>query len=203
MSPVGLARLGARVLLLAGLAAVAFVAVTFVQVRLAAQRDHAPAADAIVVLGAAQWDGKPSPVLQARLDHAVELWRGGVAPVVVVTGGNQPGDRVTQGFAGYQELRDQGLPDEAIRVEVDGHDTYTELSAAANILRGEDLGLRVVLVTDPYHSLRAGGIGAEVGLSASVSPTDSSSSVRDLVRETAAVAAGRVVGFRRLSNWTS
>ena len=68
--------------------------------------------------GAAQWNGKPSPVLQARLDHAADLYQGGAAPVVVVTGGKQEGDVVTQGVSGYQYLRDRGLPDEVIKVEV-------------------------------------------------------------------------------------
>lgn len=179
-----------------------YVGVTFAQVWWASNQDEPDPADAIIVLGAAQWDGVPSPVLQARLDHAAELWRDGVAPVIVVTGGNQPGDRFTQGFTGYDELRGQGVPEGALRVEIEGEDTYTELSASANILRGEGLGDRVVLVSDPYHALRAELVAREVGLDAHVSPTSGEPTMPALARETAAVALGRVVGFRRLSNWT-
>lgn len=203
MTPLRLARWAVRLALIGASLLIVYLAVTFGQVWWASRQDDAPPSDAIVVLGAAQWDGKPSPVLQARLDHAVELWEQGVAPVIVVTGGNQPGDRFTQGFTGYDELKRQGVPEDAIRVEVEGHDTYTELSASANILRTEQLGERVVLVSDPYHAFRSQQIADEVGLDASVSPTDSGAPLESLARETAAVAVGRLVGFRRLSNWTS
>ena len=182
--------------------AVLYLGVTFVQVRLASGRDDRSPASAIVVLGAAQWNGRPSPVLAARLDHAAELYRTGVAPVIVVVGGKQEGDRVTQGLAGYRYLREQGIPEEALKVEVGGRDTYTELSATANILRDAGLGLDVVLVTSPYHALRAGGIGREAGLDPHVSPSADAGSVRAEVREALAVAAGRIVGYRRLSNWS-
>lgn len=192
-----LLRLGALVVALALL----YVGVTFGQVWWASRQDEPAVSSAIVVMGAAQWDGRPSPVLQERLDHAVELWREGYAPLVVVTGGNQAGDRFTQGMTGHAYLRQVGLPESAIRVEVAGTNSYQELSASAAILRGEGLSPEVVIVTDPYHSLRVSQIAGEVGLSASVSPTDAGSSVREMARETAAVAIGRVMGYRRLSNW--
>jgi uncharacterized SAM-binding protein YcdF (DUF218 family) len=192
----GLKLLAAVVALLA-----LYLGVTFVQVVLASGRDNRASADAIVVLGAAQWNGKPSPVLAARLDHAAELYRDGVAPVIVVVGGKQQGDRTTQGQAGYAYLRALGVPDEALKVEVGGRDTYTELSATANILRDAGMGTDVVLVTSPYHSLRAGGVAREVGLNPHVSPSGDGATVAANVRETAGVAAGRLVGYRRLSNW--
>lgn len=195
-----LRRLLKLLLALVGLA-VLYLGVTFVQVWLAARHDDRSPASAIVVLGAAQWNGKPSPVLAARLDHAAELYRAKVAPVIVVVGGKQEGDRVTQGLAGYRYLREQGIPDEALKVEVGGRDTYTELAATANILRSAGLGNDVVLVTSPYHALRAGGIAREVGLRAHVSPSSDASSFASYARETLAVAAGRIVGYRRLSNW--
>ena len=181
---------------------VAYLGVTFLQVWLAADDDAVGPADAVVVLGAAQWDGRPSPVFQRRLDHAAALWSAGVAPNIVVTGGKQSGDRVTQGFAAYDYLRRRGVPDAALLVEVNGTDTYTELSASAGILRAAGLGNQVVLVTDGYHALRTRLVAEEVGLAAGVSVASEGIRPAQLVRETAGVAAGRLVGFRRLSNWT-
>lgn len=180
---------------------VAYFAFTFVQVWWAAGRDDRSHADAIIVMGAAQWDGQPSPVFKARLDHAAELFEQGVAPVVIVTGGKQEGDRVTQGFAGLEYLMGLGVPEEAIKVEVGGTNSFEELSAASVILRDADLGARVLVVSDPYHSLRIRGIAGEVGMDAHVSPTDSSGSTRSYLRETLAVGLGRMVGYRRMANW--
>lgn len=196
-------RIVVRVVAVALAALTVYLAVTFFQVWKASRTDEAVAADAIVVLGAAQWDGKPSPVLKQRLDHAVDLYEQGIAPVIVVTGGKQSGDRVTQGFAAYQYLKEQGVPESALRVEVDGTNTYEELSASANILAAEGLGDRVVLVSDPYHLRRSILIADEVGLEAHGSPADTGSSVGSLARETVAVAVGRIVSFRRLANWLS
>jgi uncharacterized SAM-binding protein YcdF (DUF218 family) len=190
-------RIGAVVLALL----VVYVGVTFGQVWWASRQDDAAPASAIVVMGAAQWDGRPSPVLKARLDHAVELWEEGHADHIIVTGGKQVGDRVTQGFTGYDYLREQGVPEEVIRVEVEGTDSYEELSASAVILRNEGLAPEVLVVSDPYHALRVTQIADEVGLRAWVSPTESSTSLNSLARETLAVAAGRIVGYRRLSNF--
>jgi len=181
---------------------VGYVAVTFAQVWMASDRDHARASDAVVVLGAAQWNGQPSPVFQQRLDHAADLHQQGLAPVIVVTGGKQDGDLVTQGAAAYDYLRGLGIADEALLVEVDGTDTYTELAASAAILDAAGIGKQVLLVTDGYHSLRTSMIATEVGMDPAVSPASGGGGGAELVRETAAVAAGRMVGFRRLSNWT-
>ncbi|MFM8863142.1 MAG: YdcF family protein, partial [Acidimicrobiia bacterium] len=114
--------------------------------------------------------------------------------------GKQAGDRVTQGFAGYRYLRAKGVPEEAIRVEVDGTDSYSELSAAAAILR-RDRSDDVLIVTDPYHALRVEAIADEVGLRAHVSPTSTAGSPGQYLRETVAVALGRLVSFRRLAAW--
>ena len=184
-----------------GAVLVAYLAITFVQVWQAANTDEARPVDAIVVLGAAQYDGRPSPVLEARLDHALELYRAGYADLIVTTGANQPGDRFTQGFAGFEYLRNQGVPEDAILIVVDGTDTWEELSATANVLfqRGKS---SVLLVSDPYHNLRAKAIAEEVGLEAYASAADTGSSLRQLLRETAAVSVGRIIGFRRVSNLT-
>lgn len=185
-------------LLLSALLAV-YLVVTFVQVWSAARSDEAGPVDAIVVLGAAQYDGDPSPVLRARLDHAAELFREGHAPLVVVTGGKQEGDRVTQAAAGFLYLREQGIPEAAILLEVDGTSTYTELAATSRILRDRGLG-RVLMVSDAYHSARLLAIADEVGLDGAVSPTDTGYGATALVRETAALSLGRIVGFRRLDS---
>ena len=100
-----------------------YVVVTFVQVWAASRENQAGKAGAIVVLGAAQYNGRPSPVLAARLDHALDLYHDGVAPLIVVTGGRQQGDRFTEATTGYNYLRDHGVPDDAIRKEVQGRST--------------------------------------------------------------------------------
>jgi len=184
---------GAVVVALAGL----YVLVTFAQVWSTARSDQTGPADAIVVLGAAQYDGDPSPVLRSRLDHAAELYFADQARVIVVTGGNQAGDRFTQAGAGYRYLRALGVPDEALLLEVDGTSTYTELAATARFLRDRGMS-SVLMVSDGYHSARLLAIARELGLEAAVSPTTTGYGARSLVRETAAVAVGRLIGFRRL-----
>lgn len=194
-----------RVLWLAlGLVAVVvvYVGVTFVQVLSANGTDEPAPSDAIVVLGAAQYNGVPSPVFARRLDRAQELWTEGVAPLVVTTGSKQEGDVYTEGFAGYDYLRRAGLPESALVVVTDGASTWEQLSATARVLR--ERGLQsVVLVSDPYHVFRAAQMAKEVGLSPSSASTDGSSSLVQLVRETAAVSVGRVIGYRRVDNWLS
>lgn len=196
-----LAKWAVRIALGALALVVLYLGVTFAQVWFASRQDDSSPANAIIVMGAAQWNGVPSPVLRGRLDHAADLYARGVAPVVIVTGGKQAGDRVTQGYTGYEYLRSKGVPDEAIKVEVDGTNSFEELSASAGILRRAGLGTSVVIVTDPYHALRAGAIADEIGLQAHVSPTSGGGSLAQYGRETAAVAIGRVVSFRRLAAW--
>lgn len=189
-------------LVLAALALlVAYVVITFVQVYRAKDHDGARAADAIIVLGAAQYNGRPSPVLQDRLDHALQLYEAGLADTIVVTGGRQAGDRFTEATAGYNYLRDRGVPDEALLKEIGGTNTYESLAASARFLRDRDL-TSVVLVTDGYHAFRVGAIAAALGLDAAVSPTETRLSntdeLRQLARETLAVSVGRIIGWNRL-----
>jgi uncharacterized SAM-binding protein YcdF (DUF218 family) len=176
---------------------VLYLLVTFVQVWLTSRRDAAQSADAIVVLGAAQYDCEPSPVLAQRLDHAHGLYADGVADTIVVTGGKQSGDRCTEAESSANYLHDLGVPDGDLLREVDGRNSWESLAAAGHILRDRDL-TRVVLVTDGYHALRVEAIAEQLGLDASVSPSDRGGSLPDLLKETAAVAVGRVVGFDRL-----
>ncbi|MFN8016572.1 MAG: YdcF family protein [Acidimicrobiales bacterium] len=178
---------------------VLYVGGTFLQVWSASRQDHARKADAIVVLGAAQYNGKASPVLQARLDHALALYRRGLAPRIVVTGGRQAGDRFTEATTGYNYLRARGVPDSAIRKEVQGRTTYESVAATARFLRTEGVD-DVVLVSGPATAKRLAGIADDVGLDAAISPSIGTPSLRSLARETMAVSVGRLIGYRRLAN---
>lgn len=180
----------------------AYLTVTFLQVWRASSQDSSPRSDAIVVLGAAQYDGRPSPVLEARLRQALALYQRGVAPTIVVTGGRQSGDTFTEATAGYNWLRARGVPDEAIRKEVQGTNTFESLASTSRFLE-EEGAQEVVLVTDDYHALRVAGIADEVGLEPHVSTvSQEGASVTQLGRETLAVSIGRVTGYRRLTNIT-
>lgn len=180
---------------------VVYVAVTFVQVWQATDRDSHEPAQAIIVLGAAQYDGRPSPVLRGRLEHVLDLYEQGVAPTIVVTGGKRAGDRFTEAAAGFQFLREHGVPESAILREEYGLNTWNQLAAATRLLRVRGIE-DAVLVSDDYHAYRLDRIAHELGLDAQVSPVDPGLSgvgkAKALVRETAAVAVGRVIGFRRL-----
>jgi uncharacterized SAM-binding protein YcdF (DUF218 family) len=194
-------RVGVRAGILVGVLAAGYLALTLFQVWQATNDHSHEPAEAIIVLGAAQYDGRPSPVLAARLAHALELYDSDVAPTIVVTGGKQVGDRFTEAAAGYTYLRNRGVPEEAILREEQGANTWSQLAAATRLLvnRGID---DVVLVSDDYHAYRLDRIAHELGLQAQVSPVDPGLSitgrVRKLGRETVAVAIGRVIGFRRL-----
>jgi uncharacterized SAM-binding protein YcdF (DUF218 family) len=199
-----------RAALLAGVALAALVVlysfVSLWQVWSTGRSDQARPVDAIVVLGAAQYDGRPSPQLAARLDQVVELWPQDLAPLVIVTGGNQPGDRFTEAEASANYLIDRGVPESAILLEDAGSTTYESLEDVAEILEARGLD-SVLIVTDPYHALRSRLIAQEVGMVAYVSPTDTSvvtgvSSLKRQLGEAAGVAVGRIIGFERLSGLT-
>lgn len=184
-----------------------------VDVHRVGRSDQARSVDAIVVMGAAQYDGRPSPLLAARLDHVVELWAAGYAPVVVTTGGKQPDDRFTEAAASAAYLVDRGVAADAI-IEVGGSTSYESLAAVADVLADRSAPLAgaadirrptVLLVSDPFHSLRIRLIASEVGLAGYVSPTRASpvqgwGAWRRELAEAAGVALGRVIGFRRLSD---
>ena len=177
-----------------------YLLLVFFQVWLNSARDQARPADAIVVLGAAQWDGVPSPVLEARLEKALKLYEEGLSPIIVTTGSKQTGDRFTEAYAGLTYLLERSVPESSILVVVDGNNTFESLSATANVLTDRGIGNKVILVSDPYHALRAKEIAREVGLQAWFSPTDLSSSFSQLIRETAGTSVGRMIGFRKASN---
>ncbi len=174
---------------------------TFVQVYRASTSDGARPADAIIVLGAAQYGGQPSPVLEERLDHALALYEEGIAPLIVLTGGNQEGDDFTEANTGYRYLLAQGVPTDALELEDQGTSTWDSLKAVHAVVLPARTD-RVVLVTDDYHAYRVEQIAQANGLDATVSPSDSrlsrSAELRQLVRETVAVSIGRIIGHDRL-----
>ena len=136
-------------------------------------RDRAKASDAIVVLGAAQYWGKPSPVLKARLDHAVGLWRRGLAPRVVLTGGVGVGDTTSEAAVSRKYVLGEGIPDSAILLETTGRTTRESLKSVATLLRSG--GRRsVILVSDPFHMLRLDILARRFGLVPYTSPTRTS-----------------------------
>jgi len=161
-------RWGGRV---AALAAIAYAAL-FLWVYRVSRLDQRERADAIVVLGAAQYNGRPSPVLKARLDHALELYREGLAPMVVVTGGIGPGDRMSEATVGHKYLRAQ-LPDSAIIVRPDGRTTEESMRSVAEWMREREVA-RVLLVSDPFHMARLRLEARYARLDAFVSPTRTS-----------------------------
>ena len=180
---------------------VGYLAVTFVQVLSMSRRDQARKVEAIIVFGAAQYDGRPSPVLRARLDHVASLYKRGLAPVVMVTGGSQPGDDTTEASASATYLTGKGVPEDALLRETQGRTSWQSLAAAARILKARGL-TRVILVSDGFHALRVRVMAEELGLKAFTSPTRNSpihgmGKLPYVAKETVAVAAGRILGFRR------
>lgn len=129
-------------------------------------------AHAIVVLGAAQWDGKPSPVLRARVDHAVDLWRRGLAPTLVMTGGRGAGDTTTEAAVERRYAMSKGVPGSAIRIEPTSRSTAESLRNVAAMM-GSD-AREVILVSDPFHMLRLSILARRFGLRPRTSPTPTS-----------------------------
>ncbi len=191
-----------RVLLLLVAAVVVYLGVTAVQVYLTGRRYEPHAAGAIVVMGAAQYNGIPSPDLRSRLDEALLLWRQHYAPDIMVTGSKMPGDVYTEAQASFRYLVANGVPAQDI-FEAGGRDSWTNLAEAAPTLLAH--GDKVVLIaTDPFHEDRSLAIATDVGLTPSPTPTQTSpirgwSVVPFYAKETVGVALGRIIGFNRLS----
>lgn len=191
-----------RAVLLVVLLSVGYYAVTLYQVWSTGRTDQARPVDAIVVMGAAQYDGRPSPQLAARLDHAADLYAEGIAPIVVVTGGRLPDDRFTEAEASARYLGERGVPDTALVLENEGGTSFESLHGVAAIARERGIE-RVLIVTDPFHSLRSRLIAQDAGLVAYVSPTPTSvvtgaTELRHELVEAAGISVGRLVGFGRL-----
>ncbi len=148
-------------------------AATVIAILVVGRRDAARRADAIVVLGAAQYAGRPSPVLRARLDHALVLWHLGLAPRVILTGGRGAGDTTSEAAAERRYLLARDVPDSAILLEDQGRTTTESLRGVAAIV-GTISGRRVILVSDPFHMLRLSILARRFGLVPYTSPTSTS-----------------------------
>ncbi len=196
-------RLGIKVVGILVAAVLVYLAVTLVQIWLTSRDNDPRPAAAIVVMGAAQYDGVPSPDLAARLDEALRLYQDRLAPLIVVTGGKEKGDQFTEAQAGERYLAARGVPSSEV-VEVGGSDSYENISLAAAALEQRH-DRSVLIATDPFHEDRSLAIATSVGLVAAPTPTRSSpisgwGVVPHYLREGVAVSLGRVVGYREMSS---
>lgn len=160
------------ILIALGIAGVAY-GVSLAAVWRAAREDQRRPAGAIVVLGAAQYNGKPSPVLKARLEHALILHGEGLAPLIVVTGGIGSGDRESEATVGRRFLVEMGIPDSLVVVLSEGRDTHETMTAVAEWVQGRQL-IEVILVSDAFHLARLRADARHHGLIAWTSPSTSS-----------------------------
>ena len=147
--------------------------VSMALVERAGRRDEAQAAHAIVVLGAAQYVGRPSPVLRARVDHAVSLWKRGLAPTLILTGGTGVGDTTSEAAVARKYAMSKGVPDGAIVLEIKGRTTSESMRAVARIMEDREQE-SVILVSDPFHMLRLSILARRHGLDPHTSPTRTS-----------------------------
>jgi uncharacterized SAM-binding protein YcdF (DUF218 family) len=162
-----------QALVLGLVAAVAVYFVSLIMVLVVSQQDERQPVDAIVVLGAAQYNGRPSPVLRARLNHGMELYRERLAPLIVVTGGVGRGDTTSEALVGRRYLVSHGVPDQSVVAQSDGRTTMASMNAVTGWLRQRGLR-RVQLVSDPFHMFRLRLEARRTGLVAYTSPTESS-----------------------------
>ncbi|QNG39336.1 YdcF family protein [Geodermatophilaceae bacterium NBWT11] len=165
-----------------------------------ARQDSQPTSDAIVVLGTAQYNGVPSSIFEARLEHALALWEQGVAPVVVTVGGRAEGDVFSEAEAGRDYLAAAGVPDDGLLAVPEGVDTLESMREVASAF-DERGWSTAVLVTDPWHAMRAERMAEDSGMEASSSPTRQGPAVqtravqfRYILRETAAYLLYRATG---------
>jgi uncharacterized SAM-binding protein YcdF (DUF218 family) len=174
-------------LVLAGLiAAIAVAGYAAYRIWDQGNRDERPPTDAIVDMGAAQYDGRPSPVFAARLDHAIDLFREGVARRLIVTGGKREGDRTTEAASARIYAVQHDVPDEAIISEDQSRTTLQSIRGVAALMRDEGFE-SAIFVSDPSHMLRVLRMASDEGITAYGSPTRSSPLERDAVRRLDAI----------------
>jgi uncharacterized SAM-binding protein YcdF (DUF218 family) len=154
-------------LLIAGI--IGWSAWIYGQIRYYADQDEAQSADAIAVFGAAEYDGRPSPVLRARLDHALELYNRGLAPLVITLGGGDIGDTHSEGGVGHDYLLAHGVPESAIIAETQSNNTAESAARLAVIARANHLS-RIVVVSDGTHLFRIHALCEKNGLRVYTSP---------------------------------
>ncbi|MEX2586420.1 MAG: YdcF family protein [Actinomycetota bacterium] len=188
-------RLLLKIAALAALVPVVYLSWTANYIWQSSQLDERPRSDAIVVLGAAQYDGTPSPVFRARLDHAKELYDEGVAPLIVVLGGKQQGDRFTEAQAGAAYL-EAVLPADRVTGVKAGATTLDSLKKFTGMAQDRNLH-SIVLVSDSLHLGRAREIAEDLGFEASVSashiPTSVETDRNNLIRETVTLVVYRLL----------
>ena len=182
------------------LAVVLLVVSTATAIWWTARQDARPSSDAIVVVGSAQYNGVPSSIFEARLEHALALYENGVAPVVVTVGGKADGDMFTEAESGRAYLAEAGVPEDALLAVEQGVDTLESMRAVGTAF-GERSWDSAVLVTDPWHALRAERMAEDAGIAAESSPTRQGPAVqtrttqfRYILRETAAYLLYRATG---------
>jgi len=193
-------RLVVRVLGAAVLSVLLLIGSTALAIWWNARQDSRPSSDSIVVLGSAQYNGVPSSIFEARLEHALDLYENGVAPVIVTVGGKETGDQFTEAEAGRDYLAAAGVPDDALLAIQEGADTLESMRAVAAEFDARGWHT-AVLVTDPWHAMRAQRMAEDAGIEASSSPTRQGPAVqtrstqfRYILRETAAYLLYRVTG---------
>ncbi|MGH8825234.1 MAG: YdcF family protein [Jiangellaceae bacterium] len=193
-------RVVRRVVIGAVLLALLWVASVPVRIWWDARQEDHRVSDAIVVLGAAQYGGRPSPVLEARLRKAQTLWDDGVAPVVVTVGGGAPGDTTTEAEAGRDWLTANGMPADAVIAVAEGINTQSSLDAVGELF-GDQGWQTAVLVTDPWHTFRSKALADAAGIDAVAAPARSGPAVqtretqmRYIVRESLAYYRWRLTG---------
>ncbi|MCW2635796.1 MAG: YdcF family protein [Blastococcus sp.] len=197
---VRLGSLVVRVIVAAVLAFVLLVSSTALAIWWTARHDSRPSADAIVVLGSAQYNGRPSSIFEARLEHALSLYEDGVAPVIVTLGGKAAGDQFSEAEAGRDYLANAGVSADALLAVPEGADTLESIRAASTAF-SEHGWSHAVLVTDPWHAMRAQRMAEDAGIDADSSPTRQGPAVqtrttqfRYILRETAAYLLYRATG---------
>ena len=188
------------------IALVSYVGIAAVSVTWAGTHSETEVVDAIVVMGAAQYDGVPSPLLASRLQHALDLWKQKQAPLIAVTGGKRPGDRFTEGDTSRRWLTDRGVPSTDIVVESSGRSTWESIKNLAPLLTQANVH-SVVVVSSSWHVQRTALSLEELGFRAhsSASPDgvlSGSSEKSKLIREIAGVSLGRIIGFGTLFDIT-
>src|ERR1043166_2379759 len=137
------------------------------------RREAKRPAQAIIIMGAAQYRGKPSPVLRARLDHGIQLWRQGLARRIILTGGTGEGDTTSEAATGRRYAVEQGIPDTVLMLETDGRTTEESVRNAAALVVTQ-ASRSVILVSDPFHMLRLSILARRFGLEPPTSPTPTS-----------------------------
>jgi uncharacterized SAM-binding protein YcdF (DUF218 family) len=199
-------KIVARVAGLMLIALVLYFAVTFVQIWWRGHEHTTNDAQAILVFGTTEDNGTPSPELRARLDQALSLYRDHRAPWVVVTGGKRPGDVYTEAGVSATYLEDHGVPAAKV-LKGGGSDTWQNVETVIAKMKRHHI-TTVITVTDPFHEYRAMAIASAQGLTTYPSPVRNSPTIkhqlwRYYLKETIAVGVGRIIGYGRLSSWST